>query len=111
MQDLQRIHPFELIQYDDHLWGIYFPAQDRFEVFDDLEIEVTGYTWIDIIEFYLEHELIELQGAFRYEPNEESCELQGSFENIKAFILNFRPLYFSDNDLSLLIEEMREAWY
>ncbi len=111
MEDLQRIHPFEIIQYDEDRFGLFFPAHERFEIFDALEMESSGYNWVDIIEFYLENEFTDLQGAFQYEPNDESCELQGSFEDIKAFVLNFRPLYFDDRQLSLLIEEMQETWY
>ena len=92
--DLQRIHPFEILQYEEDLFGLHFPANDRFD-----------------IEFYLENEFTDLQGQFSYEPNEESCELRGTFEDIKAFVLNFRPLYFDDQQLSLLIQEMQESWY
>lgn len=109
--DLQRIHPFEIIQYEEDLFGLYFPVDDRYEIFDDLELENSSATWVDIIEFYLENELTDLQGQFSYEPNEESCELRGSFEEIKAFVLNFRPLYFNDHQLTLLIQEMQENWY
>ena len=109
--DLQRIHPFEILQYEEDLFGLHFPANDRFDIFDDLEIENSGYSWVDIIEFYLENEFTDLQGQFSYEPNEESCELRGTFEDIKAFVLNFRPLYFDDQQLSLLIQEMQESWY
>ncbi len=111
MQDLQRIHPFELIEYDDNFYGLFFPADDRYEIFDQLELENSGYSWVDIIEFYLENELTNLQGKFSYEPDKESCELRGEFDDIKNFILNFRPLYFNDSQLTLLIEEMQEAWY
>ncbi len=111
MEDLQRIHPFEIIQYEEDLFGLFFPAQERFEVFEDLEMEINGFGWVDIIEFYLDNELIDLQGRFSYEPNEESCEVRGTFTDIKSFVLNFRPLYFDDHALTLLIEEMQESWY
>lgn len=111
MEDLQRIHPFEIIQYEEDLFGLFFPAQERFEIFEDLELEINGYGWVDIIEFYLDNELTDLQGRFRYDPNEESCEIIGTFADIKAFVLNFRPLYFNDQQLTLLIEEMQESGY
>ena len=111
MEDLQRIHPFEIIQYEEDLFGLFFPAQERYEIFEDLEIEINGYGWVDIIEFYLENELTDLQNHFTYEPNDESCELRGSFEDIKGFVLNFRPLYFNDEALTLLVQEMQESWY
>lgn len=111
MEDLQRIHPFEIIQHDEDFFGLYFPAQDRFEIFEDLELEINGYGWVDIIEFYLDNEFTDLQGQFSYEPDEESCELRGSFEDIKSFVLNFRPLYFNDDQLTLLIQEMLESGY
>ena len=109
--DLQRIHPFEILQYEEDFFGLYFPIHDRYEIFDDLELENSSATWVDIIEFYLENELTDLQGQFSYEPNEESCELRGCFNDIKEFVLNFRPLYFNDDQLTLLIQEMQENWY
>ncbi len=111
MQDLQDIHPFNLIPYEEGVFGLYFEADLRYEIFEDLEREVTGYTWVDIIEFFIEHYASHLQGKFEYEPDSDSCELKGEFEDIKAFVLEFRPLYFNDELLTDLIESMEEEWY
>ncbi len=106
MNDLQNIAPFHFIKRTDAPSELYFEADLRYELFEDLGYSCSGMVWVDLIELFLEENFPDLLPLFQYEPEQDLCVILGPFEELKLFTLEFHSIFYDDALLEELILQL-----